>query len=553
MFDSQARFARARVLRARGDTPHSQAFAAWHWWNHCCDRVPSGKVPLRINLDETALCLFQGHAKGNIFIGKGHKAKQNVARSTTRTHLTHVGLICDDPLVQAVLPQVIIANEKTITVAQFAHLRSRCPPNVRLLRARSAWVDAKTCAQIVRWLGAALKPFMVDRQPILLLDACKAHYNALVLTACATVRVWPVLVPAKMTWLLQPLDTHGFAAYKIHLQKAYQQARIRTADGSVGVAELLESAYAAIHHVLELRDWGPSFDHNGFRASQVGVSGKVLATLQVEAPLTIPSTRPTDETLKACFPKRARVPSARLWRMLEPRVVAVAAPSSSSSSSGLALPVGVPLLAGPRRAAPSYRGPVTRSRSRSMRGVVGVHRGWPCAARDWLRVSRRVSFGPLSWCIIESGLYGCLSACLSVCLSVCLSAFLSFCLSVFLSVCLPVFLSFCLSACLSFCLPVCLPACLPVCLSVSLPVCLFVCLSACLFVCLSVLSVFLSFCLSCLFCLSIWLSACLPVCLSACVPGCLSVCLSVCLSRISTSTIILRSFPRSLVPVVVGC
>ena len=203
-----------------------------------------------------------------------------------------------------------------------------------------------------------MAPYVSVRQPILLLDACKSHYNRLVILACAAVRVWPILVPAKLTWLLQPLDTHAFAAYKVHLQKAYQLARTRTADGAVGVAELLESAYAAIHNVLQLREWASAFDHNGFCAAQAGVSSKIVTRLRLVAPLAIPSTRPTEEDLKACFPKRARVPSASLWRMLEPRVVAVA-------------PVGVPVgvrLVGPRRAAPSPSGVVTRSRSRSMRG-----------------------------------------------------------------------------------------------------------------------------------------------------------------------------------------
>ena len=48
----------------------------------------------------------------------------------------------------------------------------------------------------------------------------------------ATGPVEGVGVPAKMTWLLQPVDTLACAAYKIHMQKAYQQACRHGREGS---------------------------------------------------------------------------------------------------------------------------------------------------------------------------------------------------------------------------------------------------------------------------------------------------------------------------------
>ena len=54
-----------------------------------------------------------------------------------------------------------------------------------------------------------------ELQPILLLDTAKMHFSTAVLQACSRTRVWPVLVPASTTWLLQPLDTHAFAAYRV--------------------------------------------------------------------------------------------------------------------------------------------------------------------------------------------------------------------------------------------------------------------------------------------------------------------------------------------------
>ena len=47
-----------------------QAHAVWQWYNFCVARVPSGKAPLRINVDETSVCLFQGGGKGTIVFNK---------------------------------------------------------------------------------------------------------------------------------------------------------------------------------------------------------------------------------------------------------------------------------------------------------------------------------------------------------------------------------------------------------------------------------------------------------------------------------------------------
>jgi hypothetical protein len=52
----------------------------------------------------------------------------------------------------------------------------------------------------------------------------------------------------------------------------------------------------------------------------------------VGVPLEIPSSRPTLEQLQSCFPRRARIPSARLWQPFDGPVAPVA--SSSSSAGG---------------------------------------------------------------------------------------------------------------------------------------------------------------------------------------------------------------------------
>jgi len=140
--------------------------------------VPVGKTPLRINMDETSVCLFQGLGKGIVFIDKKRSPPvQLVATSKRRCCLTHVAFICDRPDIQQVLPQVLIGNETTLPARRLAALRAASPRNVWILRQKSAWNNQFTCAWIMELLAAALAPFTATVQPILLFDAVRIQHN----------------------------------------------------------------------------------------------------------------------------------------------------------------------------------------------------------------------------------------------------------------------------------------------------------------------------------------------------------------------------------------
>ena len=359
----------------------------WQWWNYYQSLIPAGKSTLKINMDETAICLFQGGGKGNVLLAKGFAAVQHAPRSKRRTYMTHVAFVCDDPAVQPLLPHIIIGNERTIGARLLSALRAQCPANVRLLRRPSAWVTGKLCAQIVRWLAAALSPVLGGRQPILLFDAYRAHLCHGMFNACASARIWPVVIPAKMTWLLQPLDTHALLPYKIRLQQLYSSARTRSAVGDVGVEELLQCIFVAIRTVLQGRRWHASFERDGFGASQAGVSDRVLAQLGVSAPFVVPAGRPALAQLQRCFPARARVSEDHVWRAVQmveggageatmarprPHRLAVstrarAHDGGAASSTGVSMATAAsPGAAAPKPLAGAVVGPIsTRTRART--------------------------------------------------------------------------------------------------------------------------------------------------------------------------------------------
>ena len=166
-----------------------------------------------VNVDETSVCLFQGQGLGNLFVTKDKKAVQNVKSSLTRLRMSHVAFITDVDKVQPSLPQFFIVNQRTLTLPEYSALQLQLPTNVRLIRAKSAWVTNEVCARMVRFLAADLAPFANEFQIILFWDALRQHFSKKVLQTYLRLNVWHLYIPARMTWLVQS-HTHAFSAMK---------------------------------------------------------------------------------------------------------------------------------------------------------------------------------------------------------------------------------------------------------------------------------------------------------------------------------------------------
>ena len=357
-----------------------QACAVWQWYNYAASRVPAGKEPLRINLDETSVCLFQGDAKGTVFFRKKRKRgrrllggaagapSQQVSRKKRRTCVTHIGVVCDNAAVQPRLPQVLIGNCQTFLVREWAALNARVPANVFLIRQKSAWNNVAVCRRVVGMLGAALQPFAARYQPILLMDAARAHLHASVAERCAAKGIWLIVVPAKLTWLLQPCDTHAFQRYKLYLKAAYQRLQISSASGQVSTPDFITAVCQTIRFVLQARRWAGAFDQDGYEFGQARLAPSVLRQIGLDVSPSVGAARPSEDVVRLCYPRNAAIPLPTLLRPMEPAArPALAGAAIAAAAPGPAAPIVraarlVPLR--PAAALVARPGPQTRSQSR---------------------------------------------------------------------------------------------------------------------------------------------------------------------------------------------
>lgn len=360
---------RRRSVAARSALAPSsaKAYASWQWFNHAESKLPAGRRALRINVDETAICLFQGGGRGNVFLNKNERFTQHSPLAQRRTYLTHVAFICDDVGVQPHLPQYIIAGTRALSVADLAAAQAAVPANVVIVRQARSWNTGALMVRIVRDLRRRLADRLHELQPVLLMDTAKIHLTRAVFAECSALGIYVVTVPPKLTWLLQPLDTDGFAQFKAAVRAANQNARIQAAatGDAVGARCLIMCVCAAIRDVLNRRPWASVFDRDGYGASQSRLGRRVRMQLELPVAPAVGFARPDDAGLQHCFPARTAVHSALIWRTLdaaanppvapEPALPAPPALRRSLRLRGLAPPALIPASGAAALPAPLLR------------------------------------------------------------------------------------------------------------------------------------------------------------------------------------------------------
>jgi hypothetical protein len=249
--------------------------------------------------------------------------------------------MCDDPHIQRLLPQVLVVNGQTVLKRDMAVILDSLPHNVFVLRRKSSWNNAEIMCLIIEFLGRLLHSEGLDCFPILLLDAARFHVHDSVLHACARWAIRVAMVPPGLTWLLQPLDTHAFAAFKRMLAACYQE-RFGEAGGQVlATTEWLVVVSSCVRRCLEDRSWGGAFDSNGYSSNQGLLSTRVRQGIGVEEGDSFPATIPSVVELRLLVPKGCDVD----WLLL---TQSAAVPYSHSVADALPEP--------PRRRLSIWRG-----------------------------------------------------------------------------------------------------------------------------------------------------------------------------------------------------
>ena len=245
------------------------------WIRYVCTQ-PSGTAGrVIVAMDETAVTNVMNRGMQGTVVCRQQQSNLRQSqpaapRALGRTAL--VAAVCNDNDIQQHLPQIWLPRsdpEKIPPAATRAVFTAAGDPH-------EAWHGSTGfCTQsIIRAWLRKLKRRVLSRKPgvdiTVVLDVCPVHVAPSIAAEARRLKIDIVLVPARLTWLLQLLDTHVFAQLKREMRKELWQAKASSAGGTISAATHLQALTRATSKVLVQRSWTKFFP-------RVGLDGTVHA------------------------------------------------------------------------------------------------------------------------------------------------------------------------------------------------------------------------------------------------------------------------------------
>ncbi len=234
------------------------------------------------------------------------------SKSSARGALTHIAVVCSRTDVQPLLPQFFLGSHQVLRKKAVAEAEAGAPSSVRFLCRASSWATCSIIIEVLEAVAAALKPFVAQCSPTLLLDCAPMHISEEVFRAAICCGLRLVFVPARMTALLQPLDVFAFRRYKAHLRREYHALQLSSPSGTVSrAAWLLQLLARAASSHLASRRWARAFEGVGCGQAP-RLHSNLKRRLAVQSIPQCPLRCPSAADVHSILPGRKRPASAAL-------------------------------------------------------------------------------------------------------------------------------------------------------------------------------------------------------------------------------------------------
>ena len=151
------------------------------------------------------------------------------------------------------------------------------------------------------------------------MDAHTSHFSCEALRAARANGILPCIIPASMTSLLQPLDTHVFARFKLFLRTRLHQTMLQGPNRDLTVLEVMDALMHTMKGVLQSHEWDPIFTQNGFGMS-FQVRPHLLEAMDFASTPDVGSGLPSLAQFQCCLPSGRCVPIMGLLSGLLPPV-----------------------------------------------------------------------------------------------------------------------------------------------------------------------------------------------------------------------------------------
>ena len=241
-----------------------------------------------INLDETAIERLIGRRHGNVVVCSSSSPHhtllhERLRRQDTHGHLTLVALATPDVELQPHLPQIFLTKDARLTRAERAKLEALAPP-LRWFRGSDGWITSQNMPSVLTFIRREVLRLRPSHEIVLVMDCAAQHLAGNVINHCRRLRLHVLFVPARMTWLLQPLDTHIFGKLKRRLHALQLLARSTAPQGVLERAAWIDILSEGVQQVLVAGLANDGFHANGVLGDTGSLRPRVQQLLEGFSP-----------------------------------------------------------------------------------------------------------------------------------------------------------------------------------------------------------------------------------------------------------------------------
>ena len=332
----------------------------------------AGRPVVVVNMDETMLSNVKAWKRGVVCskVLDGPAGGGSIFKQSSMGRTSLIACVASHPGMQRHLPQVRLPRAREPGKLPSRESRKNFEdagyPQAAW-HGDNGWNTTKSMSWWLRRLKTCRDKHASGHGLVLVMDAASMHLSDAIVKLAAQLQIILVIIPARMTWALQPCDTHVFAALKRCIRNLEFEAQ--ASEGRRGVAPLRRVLMhgQAIRKVLVETDWSRTMARSGLTGSIASVRPALAILLDGQdlAPRE-PSLSEMQEVLQV---SPSRLPA--LMRALcpprdefQPRRLVAAAGAASSAAPGVAFEaphVLVPVL----RLAPLSRLPSQRLAERA--------------------------------------------------------------------------------------------------------------------------------------------------------------------------------------------
>lgn len=311
-------------------------------WAKCCRGNLGGKRPLFTNMDETSISFHYGQQKGLVVWkhslppNRKHKT-ETVKTEDAKAHVSFLAFFTHGPAVQPKLPQIFIGNKHKFT----AKLLKEPTYSRRFFpwREESSWNNAVLMKKAMSQLMKKLKEHVGTYQVILVLDSARCHLHPSIRQLATRLGIRLLHVPARLTWLLQPADTHGFGRMKQRLRKKWLDLCVKSSSGEVSHSDWMSALFKVVRKLLCEVQWQHAFGSDGL-LDENKVNPRILTELGWSGPKSVSSDILTQDQLSVVLPRRTKVDRASFSKWAMPKAGPEPKPKPKAKAKAKATPEG---------------------------------------------------------------------------------------------------------------------------------------------------------------------------------------------------------------------